>query len=345
MWRKLSYATVTVLLTFAYFGAGKLGLSLAFLNASASAVWPPSGLAIAAVLLLGYRATWPAIFVGAFLVNLTTAGTVTTSLAIAAGNTLEAVAGAAIARRFAGGAATFKRAGDVVRFVIFAAIPSAALSATIGVTALARAGYVPGPAAPVWLTWWTGDFVSDLVVAPLLLIWFMDGPPRLRAARLIEGAGLIVATLCVSWVVFVGHPFVRTEHYPLEYLCVPVLIWAAFRFERVGAITAAFLMSAVAVVATRRGMGPFAVGDPNESLLLLQTFVGVIALTAVILAAAVAERRSAEATLRATRGGCVRRWRSGSPPSASARRCWCASAPRGRRPRRRTAPRTASSPC
>src|SRR5436190_6475271 len=112
MRRKLSYLTVAVLLTLAYFYAGKLGLSLAFLNASASAVWPPTGLAIAAVLLLGYRVTWPAIFVGAFLVNLTTAGTVTTSLAIAAGNTLEALVGAAIARRFAGGAATFKRAGD-----------------------------------------------------------------------------------------------------------------------------------------------------------------------------------------------------------------------------------------
>src|SRR5437588_4749066 len=90
------------LLTVVYFIAGKLGLKLAFLHASASPVWPPAGIALAALLLLGYR-VWPAIFVGAFSVNATTAGNIATSLGIAAGNTLEAVCGAWLVNRFAGG--------------------------------------------------------------------------------------------------------------------------------------------------------------------------------------------------------------------------------------------------
>src|SRR5213083_2801835 len=99
---RFSKVVMLAILTAVYFAAGKLGLALAFVNASASAVWPPAGIALAALLLLGYR-TWPAIFVGAFLVNLTTAGDIATSVAIASGNTLEAIAGAWLVNRFAGG--------------------------------------------------------------------------------------------------------------------------------------------------------------------------------------------------------------------------------------------------
>src|SRR5207237_1014463 len=110
-------------LTLIYFGAGKLGLSLALMHKSASSVWPPTGLALAAMLLLGYR-VWPAIFLGAFLVNLTIPSPVSASLTIAAGNTLEAVCGVFLARKFAGGAGAFERAPDIFRFVFFAALPS-----------------------------------------------------------------------------------------------------------------------------------------------------------------------------------------------------------------------------
>jgi integral membrane sensor domain MASE1 len=130
MKRHLDYSAALLAFTLLYFCAGKIGLSLAFLNANASAVWPPTGLALAALLLLRYR-FWPAVFVGAFLVNWTTSGSLATSLAIAAGNTLEAVAGALLTRRFAQGLAAFDRSSDIFRFVVFAAIPSTALSATI----------------------------------------------------------------------------------------------------------------------------------------------------------------------------------------------------------------------
>src|SRR5436190_24143928 len=104
--RRYSTVPAVVILTLVYFVAGKLGLTLASLHASASPVWPPAGIALAALLLLGYRA-WPAIFIGAFLVNVTTAGNVATSFAIATGNTLEALAGAWLVNRFAGGTNVF----------------------------------------------------------------------------------------------------------------------------------------------------------------------------------------------------------------------------------------------
>jgi integral membrane sensor domain MASE1 len=107
-------------LALCYFVAAKLGLKLAFLNASATAVWPPTGIALAAVLLLGPR-IWPGVFVGAFLANMTTAGTVVTSLGIAIGNTLEAVVGAYLVNRFAGGRGAFDRAQNIFRFVLLAA--------------------------------------------------------------------------------------------------------------------------------------------------------------------------------------------------------------------------------
>src|SRR5205807_2111195 len=124
----------------AYFGAGKLGLKLAFVNASATAVWPCTGIALAAFLIRGYRA-WPAILAGAFLVNLTTAGSAATSLGIAVGNTLEGVVGWYLVSRFAGSHRAFERAQDVLKFAFLAGMVSTTVSATVGVTTLALAGF------------------------------------------------------------------------------------------------------------------------------------------------------------------------------------------------------------
>src|SRR5919108_5112687 len=152
----------------AYFLAGKFGLSLAFFHASASAVWPPSGIALAALLLWGYR-LWPGIFLGAFLVNITTQGSAATTLGIATGNTLEAVIGAWLVGRYAGGLKAFERARNVFKFVVLAAILSTAVSATLGVTSLSLGGFAAWEDYQhIWLTWWLGDMVGNLIVAPLL---------------------------------------------------------------------------------------------------------------------------------------------------------------------------------
>src|SRR5436309_15511794 len=143
-------------LTGVYFLAGKFGLSLAFVHASASAVWPPTGIALAATLLLGCR-VWPALFLGAFLVNVTTAGSVWTSLGIAGGNTLEGLRGAFLVRRFAIGLKVFDRARDIFTFGVLAGLGSTAVCATIGVTSLSLGGYASWERfGAIWLTWWLG---------------------------------------------------------------------------------------------------------------------------------------------------------------------------------------------
>src|SRR5207302_11205175 len=154
-----------------YVAAAYAGLRLASINPSATAVWPPTGIAIAACLLIGRRA-WPAIFAGAFIVNLTNAGSLATSLAIATGNTLEAVLGAYLIERFARGRDAFVRAPDVFRFAALAGFTCTIVSATIGVTTLTMAGYAAWHEYPsIWLTWWLGDASGALIFAPLIITW------------------------------------------------------------------------------------------------------------------------------------------------------------------------------
>jgi signal transduction histidine kinase/integral membrane sensor domain MASE1 len=278
-----------------YFLAGKLGLQyFAYVHASASPVWPPAGIALTALLLCGSR-VWPAIFVAAFLVNLTTAGSVLTSLGIAAGNALEALVGARLVTRFAGGVRVFERASDAFRFLLAAALPSAAVSATIGVTTLSLTGYAAWSAyGTIWSTWWLGDVAGAVVVVPALLLWSRQRGLGRLAERPVEAVLLLASVVLVSQIVFAGAVPFTTKTYPLEFLTIPMLLWAAFRFGPREASAAIVLMSALAVAGTLRGMGPFAGGTPNESLLLLQVFMGTMAVTILPVATLVWDRRRVE---------------------------------------------------
>src|SRR3989441_778530 len=154
-----------------YFVAGKLGLRLAFVHVSATTVWPPTGIALAAFLLLGLR-VWPAIFAGAFFVNLTTAGSLATSIGIGAGNTLEGLVAAYLVNRFANGRRALQHSGDIVKFALLAAVVSTTVAATCGVTSLSLGGFARWQDyGDIWLTWWLGDAGGDLVVAPVVLVW------------------------------------------------------------------------------------------------------------------------------------------------------------------------------
>ncbi len=292
--QRLQWGASLLALTAAYYLAGKFGLSLAFVNASASAVWPPTGMALAVLLLFGYR-LWPGIFAGAFLVNLTTQGSVATSLGIAAGNTLEALVAAGLVGHLAGGRRFFQQGRTIFKFILLASVLSTMVSATVGLVTLGLGGYVHGDkAGPVWLTWWLGDMVSSLLIAPLLVIWGSREFPRWNSRRLLEGALLIVAILLTGQLVFLK-PF--SKNLPLEYVAVFPLLWAAFRFGPGGALTGAFLTSGLALGATLQGLGPFATPDPNASLLLLQAFIGTLTTTTLILAAVISERKRAEQRL------------------------------------------------
>ena len=275
-----------------YFCAGKLGLSLAYVHESASAVWPPSGIGLAALLLWGYR-LWPGIFLGAFLVNLTTSGSLSTTLSIAFGNSLEAVLGAWLINYFADGAKVFERARNIFKFVLLAALLSTTVSATFGATSLTLVGFAHGQQyAAIWLTWWLGDMAGVLLIAPLMVIWLIQPFPELRSRRVIEAAGLLLALLAVGYVIFVAQPLAG-----LESMTILPLLWAAFRFGQRGAVTAAVLMSGIALAGTLQGIGPFATANPNTSLLHLQSFMGTVAMAALVLAAVTTEAKRAEQRL------------------------------------------------
>jgi PAS domain S-box-containing protein len=281
-----------------YVLAGKLGLLLAFVHASATAVWPPTGIALAAFLLLGYR-VWPGIFLGAFLVNLTTAGSVATTIGIATGNTLEGLAGAYLVNRFAHGTHAFDRQLDVFKFAVLAALASTTVSPFIGVTSLALGGYADwAEYGRIWLTWWLGDAGGALIVTPVVLLWSQDTGARWTQAQVKEVGLLLVTLLLVGLAVFGGVLPITIETYPLAFLCIPVLVWTAFRFSPRETATAVLLLSGMAIWGTLSGFGPFARETQNESLLLLQAFMGVTAVMTLALAAGVSEDRRAEAARR-----------------------------------------------
>jgi integral membrane sensor domain MASE1 len=287
---------VLALLTIVYVAAGKVGLGLAFVHASASAVWPPTGIALAAFLVLGNR-VWPAILLGAFLVNLSTAGTVATSAAIATGNTLEGLVGAVLVRRFAGGVRAFDGVRDILRFVVSAAIVATAISATIGTTTLGAAGLAPWTAyGTIWLTWWLGDAAGALLVAPFLVLAATEPPPRWTLRRIGEAALLFGALGAVGTIVF--HGVVPPS---MIFLCVPFPFWAAFRFGRREAAASAILLSTIAVWGTVVGYGPFVAESPNRSLLLLQVFMGGLSVMILAVAAVVLQAQRVERELRVAR--------------------------------------------
>lgn len=289
---------ILVLLTVTYFVAGKLGLRLAFMHPSATPVWPPTGIALTAMLLVGYHA-WPAVFLGAFLVNITTAGSVATSLGIATGNTLEGLLGAWLVDRYANGRAVFGRAPDVFKFVFLAGLLSTMVSATMGVTSLSLGGYADwAKYGPIWLTWWLGDVAGDLIVAPLLILWSAGRTSPLKRRRAVEAALLTLSLILVGGMVFSGPVPFGAGKYPLTFLCIPPLLWAAFRFGQREAATGTAVLSGIAIWATLRGLGPFVAATPNESLLLLQAFMATMAMTAMPIAAVVSERQRVEASLR-----------------------------------------------
>jgi integral membrane sensor domain MASE1 len=257
-----------LLLASAYLGFGKIGLTLAFVNSSATAVWSPTGIALAAVLIFGPHRAWPGIFAGAFLLNQLTAGSSWTSLAIACGNTAEALIGAYLVNRFAGGPTGLTRIRNLVLFALLAGLLSTTVSATVGVTALYLAGYATGAAyLSIWTTWWLGDAAGAILVAPAVLLWHTAPRPHWSPQQRVELVLLAAMTVLVAWTVFV------IANHPLTFLCIPVCIWAGMRFGQREASTTACALSAIAVWGTVRGHGALASASLNMQLLLLQAFV------------------------------------------------------------------------
>ncbi len=294
------------ILAVGYCITGALGLSLALPPGYATAVWPPSGIAVAALLYWGPR-VWPGVWLGSFLVNLWVtlsfpgAELGLTSLAIAGsialGSTLQALLGAFLLQRFVGKDRIFESGPTVVTFAALASL-FCLLAPTWGVTTLDAAGLVDVSAySDSWRTWWLGDVIGVLVVAPVLLSWpqiLVNRRPAPRAEA-VAALSLLAATTIL---VFFGPSPRRGVVYAPSFLPLPCLVWIAFRFSPRAVALANFLLSTIAVSATSQGTGPFAFRTTIESLALLQTFTGVATLMALTLAAAVAGQRQSEAALR-----------------------------------------------
>src|SRR5438309_8468725 len=294
--RAFSGLPVIGILTLVYFIAGRFGLMLASLHPSASPVWPAAGVALAALLVLGYR-VWPAIFIGAFLVNVTNTGNAATSLAIASGNTLEAVCGAWLVNRFAGGTTVFDRPQGVFKFALAAGV-STIISPALGVTSLALAGFADWTNyGAIWLTWWLGDITGDLLIAPLIILWRIASKRRWNRREAVEVGILLLLLFVLSEAVFGGWLTISARNYPIAFICGPIVIWTAFRFTQRETASGIFILSAIAIWGTLRGFGPFVMETENHSLVTLQAWTAVLTITAMALSAAMAERRRAEAAI------------------------------------------------
>ena len=293
----LRYAARVALLAAIYVLAGRLGFTASAVHPVVSSAWPPSGIALAALLLLGRR-FWPAITLGAFVVNLTGGIAPLAAATIAVGNTLEGLLGAWLLTTIAGfrtAPEPLSRLRDVLALAVLGAVVSTPVAATVGVTVLTVFGGAPAiPYGTAWLAWWTGDAIGILLVTPLILTWVRGGRLRVTARDAVEATTLAIVLVAFTVVLFQA-PF------SYVYAIFPVTIWAALRFGLRGAATASFVVSALAIWYTVRGVGPFATSTPAHNLFQLQTFISLLALTTLILAAVIAERRMAEAALQRSR--------------------------------------------
>jgi PAS domain S-box-containing protein len=291
-----------------YFAVAKLSLMLAIPPGYATAVWPPSGVALAALLLAGNR-VWPGIWLGAAFANVTVQSSALAAIFIGSGNTLEAVVGASLIRHFIGVPRRFDRGEDVFKFVGLVAIASM-VAATIGVLSIVAAGAIPWADFPAhWWTWWQGDTMGIIIVTPLILLW-TDTPPEARPlSKKLEAMGFALGLALAAYVV-VGTDVTAPTHglSPLLlFLSFPFIIWAAFRFdEREVAATIAALC-AIAIASTLVGRGPLSSDSTNTSLLVLLAFIGIAAVTGLVLSAVIGERRRATEALRQARDGLARK--------------------------------------
>jgi PAS domain S-box-containing protein len=287
----------------AYFVGARIGLSLMVPGVKVSLVWPPAGIALAAVLLLGYR-VWPGVLLGLVLANFPYFGWVAHAPPIAAtlgvglGNSAAAVAGGWLARRFAGGRAAFGHPQKAMRFIGFAVATGAAISATVGVISLSLAGCLAWSRfANSWFVWWLADLGGAIVLTPFFLVWSTNRPPALGWRRVSEAAGLaaLLAAICV--VLFGGWFTPRTEGAPLALLLVPALVWPALRFGQRGTTAAVLVVASIAIWGTFHDSGPFNVQNRANALVLAEEFIAVIAVMALVLAADVAQRQKSDAGL------------------------------------------------
>lgn len=284
--------------TLAYLAAAQAGLLFAVIGRTVTLAWLPSGIALVAVLIYGYRVA-PGIALGAFLANAWTGLPLLLAASIATGNTLEACAGAWLLQRLARFQNTLERRRDIFAMFLLAAVCSTAISALVGATTLSLGGMLAVDGyASAWVTWWLGDMMGVLVVAPLLLVWFTHTRPILSARETAEAAGLLALLLVISYLIFGTPELAGHRYYPASLAVFPLIIWGALRFQYWGATLVTAVISTLAIMGTAQGTGPFSAASLVDSLVSWCVFVNVLSITGLLLACASAEQIRVQAQIK-----------------------------------------------
>jgi PAS domain S-box-containing protein len=277
------------LLAVVYFAAAKLSLLVAIPPGYATAIWPPSGIALAA-LLLGGPGLWPGVWIGSFAANASVEGALVISAVIATGSTLQAYVVASLVHARIGVPRCFLHPRDVLVFVGLVVV-GAVIAPTVALLPLSR--LAPVPASDLlanWWTWWQGDATGMLIFAPLILSWTTPGIAWTRG-RVAEAAGFAL-------LLFVTAHFVFSAGVGRTFVAVPFIVWAAFRFGQREVTTASALICAMALWYTLHGdSGPFGSLQPGESMPLLLAFVATIVVTGLMLCAVLAQLERARRDL------------------------------------------------
>ena len=292
---QLTTATRVLILTAFYFVGGLLGKEASFLSGSVALVWPPAGIALAAILLFGYR-FWPGVALGAILFSFMHGlpfGFFTFGTAI--GNTIGAIVCAYLLERFIGFRSTMDRTREVTGFIGLACFLGTSVNAMFNVLGLVYAGQLTFEQFfPSMVEWWVPNALAALVIAPFILSWAtpsgLTWDKRTVCEAMICATGLVAGTLTSfqTWFVY------GIQNYPLAYLPFPFLVWGAVRFGQRGATTGTVVVSALAIYSLLQGRGPFVSSSEKESLMLIGSYIGLLAVTNLLLAAAASERRQAE---------------------------------------------------
>ena len=279
----------------AYFVLAKIGLTLASINSSTSAIWPATGFALASVLVWGYR-VWPAVLVASFAANVANVGSIYAATGIALGNTLEALVAAWLINVWCDGRETFATTTGVAKFALVC-VSSTTLSATVGIASLIFSGDAPTAFAMTWMTWWLGDLAGALVIAPFVILWAAGDLHSFERTQWGEVGTIVAATIAVGIIAF-SPLFDQTSYRdPLGFLALPPLLWAALRRDPRETATVVVILCCFAVWGTLAGSGPFARVSLNDSFLLLVMFFISISVPSMALSADVQMRRRSEEQL------------------------------------------------
>ena len=284
----LRYLQELLLVFIAYFVAGKFGLAVPFTSGNVSPVWPAAGVALTAMLVVGYRA-WPGIALGAFLVNFFSPIPHPAALGLAIGNTLAALTGGFLLRRIRV-SQSFSQLQDVLGLIMVAST-GPLVSASLGVTVLSLTHVNAwADVGSAWLIYWLGDAMGILLVIPLLAL---SALPRTRQ-RTLEFAGLLLILAFSAVAIFDDRLGLAVTHDVFAFAVFPFVIWAAVRFEVAGSAVANILLSAISVWETAHGSGPFARGTFFVDAAELQVFIAVMSISGLVVGAVIAERRQGE---------------------------------------------------